>query len=120
MIYLHTVQIRIDLLFTIYALLPLFGPLFWIITVCVWVNRFFFIKFLLNRFFFFIKNKNQPIPIKPSRSNRTAIGWKTDPNWYALVSIITKPIPIGSVTNLKKKTEFTEPCTPLVIVQLKT
>ena len=40
--------------------------------------------------------------IKPSRSNRTAIGRKTDPNWYASVLIITKPISIGSVTNLKK------------------
>ena len=41
--------------------------------------------------------------IKPSRSNRIVIGWKTDPNRYASVLIITKPIPIGSVTNLKKK-----------------
>ena len=41
-------------------------------------------------------------PIKPSRSNRTAIGWNTDPNRYASVLIITKPIPVGSVTNLKK------------------
>ena len=41
-------------------------------------------------------------PIKPSRSNRTAIGRKTDPNRYVSVLIITKPIPIGSVTNLKK------------------
>ena len=57
MIFLHTVQIRIDLLFTIYGLLPLFGSLFWIITVCVWVNRFFFIKFLLNRIFFNKKQK---------------------------------------------------------------
>ena len=40
--------------------------------------------------------------IKPSRSNRTAIGRKTDPNWYASVLIITKPISIGSITNLKK------------------
>ena len=41
-------------------------------------------------------------PIKPSRSNRTAIGGKTDPNRYASVLSITKPIHIGSVTNLKK------------------
>ena len=40
--------------------------------------------------------------IKLNRSNRTAIGWKIDPNRYASVLIITKPIPIGSVTNLKK------------------
>ena len=42
-------------------------------------------------------------PIKPGQSNHTAIGRKTDPNQYALVLIITKPIPIGSVTNFKKK-----------------
>ena len=60
MIFLHTVQIRIDLLFTIYALLPLFRPLLWIISVCVWVNRFFYIKFLLNRFFFFFYKKQKP------------------------------------------------------------
>ena len=41
-------------------------------------------------------------PIKPSRSNCTAIGWKTDLNQYASVLIITKPIPIGLVTNLEK------------------
>ena len=40
--------------------------------------------------------------IKLSRSNCTAIGWKTDLNRYASILIITKPIPIGSVTNLKK------------------
>ena len=40
--------------------------------------------------------------IKRSRSNCTAIGRKTDPNRYASVLIITKPIPIGSVTNLEK------------------
>ena len=39
--------------------------------------------------------------IKPSRSNRTAIGRKIDPNQYASVLIITKPILIDSVTNLK-------------------
>ena len=39
--------------------------------------------------------------IKPNRSNRTTIGWKTNPNWYASVLIITKPILIDSVTNLK-------------------
>ena len=49
------------------------------------------------------KEKNQTNkPIKPSWSNCTAIGQKTDPNQYALVLIITKPISIGSVTNLKK------------------
>ena len=52
-------------------------------------------------------------PIKPSRSNCTAIGRKTDPNRYALVLIITKPILIDSVTNLKKKTKPTELRTPL-------
>ena len=41
-------------------------------------------------------------PIKPSRSNCTAIGRKTDPNRYASVLIITKPILIDSVSNLKK------------------
>ena len=41
-------------------------------------------------------------PIKWSWSNCTAIGRKTDPNRYASVLIITKPIPIGSVTNLEK------------------
>ena len=40
--------------------------------------------------------------IKPSRSNRTTISQKTDPNRYALVLIITKAISIGSVTNLEK------------------
>ena len=55
-------------------------------------------------------------PIRPSRSNRTAIGRKTDPNRYTLVLIITKPIPIGSVTNLKKyranQTAHTPRCNP--------
>ena len=47
-------------------------------------------------------------PIKLSRSNRIAIGWKTDRNWYAWVLIITKLIPIDSVTNLEKtKTDRT-------------
>ena len=41
-------------------------------------------------------------PIKPGQSNHTVIGRKTDRNQYALVLIITKPIPIGSVTNLEK------------------
>ena len=41
-------------------------------------------------------------PIKPSRSNRTTISRKTDPNRYASILIITKPISIGSVTNLEK------------------
>ena len=44
----------------------------------------------------------QTKPIKLGQSNHTAIGRKTDPNQYALVLIITKPIPIGSVTNLEK------------------
>ena len=66
------------------------------------VEQIFFIK---------IKNKNRLLmfqikstkPIKPSRSNRIAIGRKTDPNQYALVLIIAEPIPISSVTNWKKK-----------------
>ena len=41
-------------------------------------------------------------PIKSSQSNRTVIGQNTDPNRYASVLIITKSIPICSVTNLKK------------------
>ena len=45
-------------------------------------------------------------PIKPSRSNRTVIGRKTDLNRYASVLIITKPILIGSVTNLKKNQAY--------------
>ena len=49
------------------------------------------------------KEKNQTTePIKRRWSNRTAIGQKTNPNQYALVLIITKPIFIGSVINLKK------------------
>ena len=40
--------------------------------------------------------------IKLSRSNLTAIGRKIDPNRYVSVLIITKPIPISLVTNLKK------------------
>ena len=40
--------------------------------------------------------------IKPSQSIRTTISQKTDPNRYASVLSITKPIHIGSVTNLKK------------------
>ena len=56
--------------------------------------------------------------IKPSRSNRTTIGRKTDPNWYASILIITKPISIGSVTNLEK-TGLTEPCTPLLAISSK-
>ena len=61
---------------------------------------------------FFIKKKeqiqkqivnvsNRPKQIKPS-PDQTAIGQKIDPNWYASVSIITKPIPVSSVINLKK------------------
>ena len=40
--------------------------------------------------------------IKPSRSNRTVISWKIDPNRYASVLIITKPISIGGNKFLKK------------------
>ena len=40
--------------------------------------------------------------IKSSRPNHTAISWKTNPNRYALVLIMRKLIPIGSVTNLRK------------------
>ena len=40
--------------------------------------------------------------IKPSQSIRTTKSQKTDPNRYASVLIITKPISIGSVTNLEK------------------
>ena len=89
---------------------------FWIITV--WVNRFFYNVFVEHIFleveqifFIKIKNKNRLLmfqikstkPIKPNQSNRIAIGWKTDPNQYALVLIIAEPIPISSVTNWKKK-----------------
>ena len=88
---------------------------FWIITV--WVNRFFYNVFVEHIFleveqifFIKIKNKNRLLmfqikstkPIKPSRSNRIAIGRKIDPNQYALVLIITEPIPISSITNWKK------------------
>ena len=52
-----------------------------------------------NRLLMFQTNQKL---IKPSWSNRTTIGRKTDPNRYALVLIITKPIPISLVTNLKK------------------
>ena len=120
MVFLHAVQIRIDLLFTIYALLPLFRPLF-----CNWIQAISIKSFILrkkinclcehNFFFigwtdFFIKKKNILFmfqikltkPIKPSRSNYIAIGRKTDPNRYASVLIITKPILINSVSNLKK------------------
>jgi len=51
--------------------------------------------------------------IKPSLSNCITISRKIDPNQYASVLIITKPIPIDSVTNLKKKKRVTEPHTPL-------
>ena len=79
-----------------------------------YVNRFFYNVFVEHIFleveqifFIKIKNKNRLLmfqikstkPIKPNQSNRIAIGWKTDPNQYALVLIITEPIPISSVTN---------------------
>ena len=81
-----------------------------------YVNRFYLCEyiFLTNFFlceqiffmwtnFFLLMFQIKPTKsIKPSRSNRTAIGRKTDPNWYASVLIITKPISIGSITNLKK------------------
>ena len=54
-------------------------------------------------------------PIKSSQSNRTVIGQNTDPNRYASILIITKSIPICSVTNLKK-IKLTESCTPLVFL----
>ena len=41
-------------------------------------------------------------PIKLSRLNHIAIGQKINPNRYALVLIITKPIAISSITNLAK------------------
>ena len=63
------------------------------------LNKFFYV----NKLFFLLMFQINPTkPIKPSRSNYTTIGRKTDPNRYALVLIITKPIPISSVTNLKK------------------
>ena len=96
-------------------MLLLFGPLF-----CNWIWPIFCTSFgpLLFVFgwteFFYRLNRfkqkqkqivnvsNRPKPIKSSQSNRTVIGRKTDPNRYASVLIITKPIPIGLVTNLKK------------------
>ena len=76
----------------------------------IYVNRFveqiFFlceqIFFMWTNFFLLMFQIKPTKPIKPSWSNCTAIGRKTDPNWYASVLIITKPISIGSVTNLKK------------------
>ena len=53
-------------------------------------------------------------PIKPSQSSCAAIGQNIDPNRYASVLIITKPISIGSVINLKKKIELTDPRTLLI------
>ena len=71
----------------------------------IYVNRFVEQIFLFEQwtnFFWLMFQIKLTKPIIPSRSNRTAIGWKTDPYRYASVLIITKPIPIGSVTNLKK------------------
>ena len=76
----------------------------------IYVNRFveqiFFlceqIFFMWTNFFLLMFQIKPTKPIKPSWSNCTAIGRKTNPNCYASVLIITKPISIGSVTNLKK------------------
>ena len=51
--------------------------------------------------------------IKPSRSNRTVISWKINPNRYASVLIITKPISIGG-NKFEKKNESIEPYTPYI------
>lgn len=68
--------------------------------------------FYVNIFFVMFQIKPTKL-IKSSRSNRTAIGRNANPNRYASVLIITKSIPISSVTNLKKKNEWTELRTPL-------
>ena len=81
------------------------------------VEQIFFIKKKKN------KNKNRLLmfqtkptkPIKLSRSNHIAIGRKTDLNRYALVLIITKPIPIGLVTNLKKNRAYQTSHTPTLL-----
>ena len=52
--------------------------------------------------------------IKPSWPNRTAIGQKINSKQYASILIMGKPIPIGSITNLRK-IESTKPRTPLVL-----
>ena len=79
-----------------------------------WTDFFMWTDFLmwtnlLNRFFFFMWTdfllmfQIKPTkPIKPSQSSCAAIGQNIDPNRYASVLIITKPISIGLVTNLKK------------------
>ena len=55
--------------------------------------------------------------IKPSRSNCITISRKIDPNQYASVLIITKPIPIDSITNLKKKMSARTAHTPRLAIQ---
>ena len=87
---------------------PIFGTGFGsILFVFGWTDFYRLNRFLKknnkkkneNRLLMFQTNQKL---IKPSWSNRTTIGRKTDPNRYALVLIITKPIPISLVTNLKK------------------
>ena len=51
--------------------------------------------------------------IKPSQSNRTVISWKIDPNRYASVLIITKPISIDD-NKFEKKTEPIKPYTSYI------
>ena len=74
-----------------------------------WKPNFFIIK---KTVFFFKKYFKLTKPTKPTTKNRIAIGQKTDLRQCASVSIMKKPISIGSVINLEKNRPYRTTHTP--------